>query len=450
MTNNLPALTALQRSNFRHIYGDVIWYGVLHGTAIAFLNVYAARLGATTFQIAFITSAPAAVNLLLSLPIARWLEQRQLHGPVSRSALYHRLPYFLMATLPLWLANSSQPLALAVITLVMAMPGTAFVIGFNAQYAQVVPPQWRLIISGRRVALVAASITVSALLAGQLLDHIPFPLNYQIVFLLGGLGSLVTTYHVASLRVPQPDELQPAPNAGGGLLEGGTAVGMLRALNPMRSSTGLRFLLRGNGRPLLRWDLLRSSYGHLMFAYLIFYIAQLMPVALFPILFVNDLRFTDGTISIATTLFHGAMVLSSLQIGRLASRFGFRAIMLAAALIYGAHPLLGALAIGAKTIWLGALIGGIGWGLGGSALHTHLMDRAAEADRPAYMALHNLVLNLGILVGVLLGPLLAQVASVRMGLAASGLLMFAAGALLWQFSTTTQSNDTAHQIALVE
>lgn len=450
MTNNLPALTALQRSNFRHIYGDVIWYGVLHGTAIAFLNVYAARLGATTFQIAFITSAPAAVNLLLSLPIARWLEQRPLHGPVSRSALYHRLPYFLMATLPLWLANSSQPLTLAVITLVMAIPGTAFVIGFNAQYAQVVPPQWRLIISGRRVALVAASITVSALLAGQLLDHIPFPLNYQIVFLLGGLGSLVTTYHVASLRVPQPDELQPAPSAGGGLLEGGTAVGMLRALNPMRSSTGLRFLLRGNGRPLLRWDLLRSSYGRLMFAYLIFYIAQLMPVALFPILFVNDLRFTDGTISIATTLFHGAMVLSSLQIGRLASRFGFRAIMLAAALIYGAHPLLGALAIGAKTIWLGALIGGIGWGLGGSALHTHLMDRAVEADRPAYMALHNLVLNLGILVGVLLGPLLAQVASVRMGLAASGLLMFAAGALLWQFSTTTQSNDAAHQTALVE
>lgn len=450
MTNNLPVLTALQRSNFRHIYGDVIWYGVLHGTAIAFLNVYAARLGATTFQIAFITSAPAAVNLLLSLPIARWLEQRPLHGPVSRSALYHRLPYFLMATLPLWLANSLQPLALAVITLVMAIPGTAFVIGFNAQYAQVVPPQWRLIISGRRVALVAASITVSALLAGQLLDHIPFPFNYQIVFLLGGLGSLVTTYHVASLRVPLPDELQPAPNAGGGLLEGGTAVGMLRALSPMRSSTGLRFLLRGNGRPLLRWDLLRSSYGRLMFAYLIFYIAQLMPVALFPILFVNDLRFTDGTISIATTLFHGAMVLSSLQIGRLASRFGFRAIMLAAALIYGAHPLLGALAIGAKTIWLGALIGGIGWGLGGSALHTHLMDRAAEADRPAYMALHNLVLNLGILVGVLLGPLLAQVASVRMGLAASGLLMFAAGALLWQFSTTTQSNDTAHQTALVE
>ena len=94
-------MTALQRSNFNHIYGDVIWYGVLHGTAIAFLNVYAARLGATPFQIAFITSAPAVVNLLLSLPMARWLEQRPLHGPVYRSGLYHRLPYFLMATLPL-------------------------------------------------------------------------------------------------------------------------------------------------------------------------------------------------------------------------------------------------------------------------------------------------------------------------------------------------------------
>ena len=450
MTIKLPAMTALQRSNFNHIYGDVIWYGVLHGTAIAFLNVYAARLGATPFQIAFITSAPAVVNLLLSLPIARWLDQRPLHGPVYRSALYHRLPYFLMATLPLWLAASSQPLALAVITLIMAVPGTAFVIGFNAQYAQIVPPEWRLLISGRRVALVAASITISALLAGQLLDHISFPLNYQIVFVLGGIGGLVTTYHVASLRVAQPDAAPPGPNADRALLEGGSAVGLLRALNPMRSSTGLRFLMRGNGRPLLRWDLLRSSYGRLMFAYLIFYIAQLMPVALFPILFVNDLLFTDGTISIATTIFHGAMVFSSLQIGRLTSRFGFRAIILAAALIYGAHPLLGALAIGAKTIWLGALIGGIGWGLGGSALHTHLMDRAEEADRPAYMALHNLVLNLGILVGVLLGPLLAQVASVRVGLAASGLLMLASGALLWQFSTTAQSDAAVPQAAGAE
>ena len=300
------------------------------------------------------------------------------------------------------------------------------------------------------MALVAASITISALLAGQLLDHISFPLNYQIVFVLGGIGGLITTYHVASLRVAQTDAVPPGPNADRGLLEGGTAVGLLRALNPMRSSTGLRFLMRGNGRPLLRWDLLRSSYGRLMFAYLIFYTAQLMPVALFPILFVNDLLFTDGTISIATTIFHGAMVISSLQIGRLTSRFGFRAIILAAALIYGAHPLLGSLAIGAKTIWLGALIGGIGWGLGGSALHTHLMDRAEEADRPAYMALHNLVFNLGILVGVLLGPLLAQVASVRVDLAASGLLMFASGALLWQFSTTAQSGTAAQQTAVAE
>ena len=450
MTIKLPAMTALQRSNFNHLYGAVIWYGVLTGTAIAFLNVYAARLGATAFQIAFIASAPAVVNLLLSLPIARWLDQRPLHGPVYRSALYHRLPYFLIATLPFWLAASSQPLALAVITLIMAVPGTAFAIGFNAQYAQIVPPEWRLLISGRRMALVAASITISALLAGQVLDHIPFPLNYQVMFVLGAIGGLVTTYHVASLRVAQPDAAPPARNADRGLLEGGSAVGLLRALSPMRSSSGLRFLMRGNGRPLLRWDLLRSSYARLMFAYLIFYTAQFMPVALFPILFVNDLLFTDGTISIASTIFHGAMVVSSLQIGRLTSRFGFRTVILAAALIYGAHPLLSALAIGAKTIWLGALIGGSGCGLCLSALNTHLMDRAEEADRPAYMALHNLVLNLGILMGVLLGPLLAQVASVRVGLAASGLLMFASGALLWQFSITAQSGPAAQQIAGAE
>jgi predicted MFS family arabinose efflux permease len=36
------------------------------------------------------------------------------------------------------------------------------------------------------------------------------------------------------------------------------------------------------------------------------------------------------------------------------------------------------------------------------------MDKVPEADRPAYMAIHNLVLNLGILVGSLSGPLIAE------------------------------------------
>jgi hypothetical protein len=39
------------RSNFLHFYLDIGWFGVLSGSAVNFINVYATRLGATGFQI---------------------------------------------------------------------------------------------------------------------------------------------------------------------------------------------------------------------------------------------------------------------------------------------------------------------------------------------------------------------------------------------------------------
>jgi len=55
------------------------------------------------------------------------------------------------------------------------------------------------------------------------------------------------------------------------------------------------------------------------------------------------------------------------------------------------------------------------------------MERVPEDDRPAHMALHNLVMNLGILSGSLLGPLLAQGLGLRHSLFLAGGLRLAAG-----------------------
>ena len=64
------------RSNFFHLYADVVWYGVLAGSAIAFIAIYITRLGANAFQVSLLTAGPAVVNLLFSLPAGRWLENR--------------------------------------------------------------------------------------------------------------------------------------------------------------------------------------------------------------------------------------------------------------------------------------------------------------------------------------------------------------------------------------
>ena len=40
--------SGLDRKNAYHLYLDVFWYGVLHGSILTYIGVYAARLGATS------------------------------------------------------------------------------------------------------------------------------------------------------------------------------------------------------------------------------------------------------------------------------------------------------------------------------------------------------------------------------------------------------------------
>jgi len=64
------------KSNIFHLYMDVFWYGIFVGSTFTFIGVYLTRLGANSFQIGLLTAAPGIVNLIISLPIARWLEGR--------------------------------------------------------------------------------------------------------------------------------------------------------------------------------------------------------------------------------------------------------------------------------------------------------------------------------------------------------------------------------------
>jgi hypothetical protein len=85
------------RSNFTHLYAD---FGVLAGSTLSFLAVYAARLGANGFQVGLLSAGPAVVNMLFSLPSGRWLENRPLIRVSFLAALWSRLGWALLLLLP--------------------------------------------------------------------------------------------------------------------------------------------------------------------------------------------------------------------------------------------------------------------------------------------------------------------------------------------------------------
>lgn len=401
MTLPQPVSAAsIHRSNFRNLYADVFWFGVLAGSVIAFLSVYAARIQATSFQISLLTGGPAVVNLLVSLPAAHWLENRSLIRTTFNTAIWNRIGYWLLIPLPWLLPAAGQVWAMALIILLTAVPGTLLAIAFNSMFAEVTPARWRAEVVGRRNALMSVSLTATTLLCGFLLDRVAFPLNYQLVFGIGAIGGLMTTYHLGLIRpiAPSPDSA-PRPTT----------------LNSKR---------------LIRLDLLRTAFGPMLFAYFAFYAAQHVPVPITPLFWVNDLDFTDGVIGLGNSMFYAMMTLGSMMLSRLTARYGHRRVLVISALLYGSYPLLTSLAQDTTLFWAASVTGGAIWGLANGGLLNRLMERVPADDRPAHMAWHNVAFNLGILGGSLLGAGLGDWVGLRNGLMIAAALRFLAGVAL--------------------
>jgi hypothetical protein len=145
-------------SNIHHLYADVFWFGVLSGSAMTFMAIYASRLGATGFQVGLLTAGPAIANLIFSLPSGQWLQGKELIRISLLSSIIHRLGYALLIPLPFLFNESDQVSAMILITLMMSIPGTVLAIGFNALFADIVPTDMRGEVVGRRNALVVELI----------------------------------------------------------------------------------------------------------------------------------------------------------------------------------------------------------------------------------------------------------------------------------------------------
>jgi MFS family permease len=421
---------SLHAGNFRNLYADIAWYGLLAGSAMAFLTIFAARQGASSLQIGLLTAGPAVVNLFLSLPSGRWLEHRPVIQATFYTSILHRLGYLVLVPLPFFFSEQAQVWAMVLLTLVMSIPGTLLAIAFNSMFADVTPPSQRAQVVGRRNVLLAVSVTLTTLVCGQILDRIIFPLNYQLVFFIGVVGGLMSSYHLGLLRKVDQDaplrQWMPIGDFG--------RPGTFRFPDAVRLSAGLRFLTRGSGKPLLRLDLLRGPFGPFMAAYFLFYTFQTLPQPLFPLFYVNVLNLSDGAISLGTALFHFLVVMGSLRLGHLSARFGHRWLAVSGALLFGVYPLLLALSRDATLFWVASAAGGVIWAVLNGGLVNRLMERVPEDDRPAHMALHNLALNLGILLGSLLGPVLGEWLGLRDALWAATALRIIGGLLLLRWA----------------
>jgi Na+/melibiose symporter-like transporter len=295
-------------------------------------------------------------------------------------------------------------------------------------FAGVVPAEWRAVVIGRRNALVSVSGMLTMLACGLILDRLPWPLNYQVVFGIGWVGGMLSVYHLTRIRLAGQEgsrRLFPGESLKRWLERTRRAVRL-----PARA---LRWPALPWGSTILRLDVLRGPFGRFMGAYLLFYTFQYVPIPLFPLYNVNVLGLTDGEISLGNAAFQFMVMAGSLYLGRLSRRFSQRRLLIASTLAFGQYPLLLFLAQDARLFYLASVIGGGIYAIIGVGLLNRLMERVPDDDRPAHMALHNLAFNMGILVGSLIGPGLSSLVGLHEALLVSAGLRLLAGVamMIW-------------------
>lgn len=422
------ALPAEHRRNFIHLYLDIAWFGVLNGSSIAFAAIYATRLGANSLQIGLLSAVPAIISLIFTLPAGQWLQRRSINKGVFWTSFVFRLFYLPWVFLAWFLDEPGQIWGLILITLVMSIPGTALAVGFNALFAGAVPPEWRGHVVGVRNALLALTFILATMLCGWVLEVLPFPVGYQVVFGVGFVGAMMSSVHLWFVR-PHGDGDGSRPRTGRGLGDLAKPGAAMTWVQNMRTTVGLRYLTQ-KVRPLLNLRVLRQPFGKIVILLFFFHLGQYLAIPLFPLFWVNDLNLTDPQISLGNSVFYLVVMLGSTRLGWLTERFGNKRLVVSGIIAMSAYPVLTALTTNLGLFLFTAAVGGVAWSVVGGAISNYILERIPEDDRPANLAWYNLALNAAILGGSLLGPVLADSVGVIPALLVAAVGRFAAAAAL--------------------
>jgi MFS family permease len=396
------------RSNFFHLVADIFWFGILNGTSLSFTTVYLTRIGGNAHHLGWLAAAPAIINMIFAIPFGSWLTRRNTAREVVISSIIHRAFYLLWVPVPILFAEHIQIWVLIGLTFVMFIPGTILQVGFNDMFAESVPMEWRALVAGMRNAALAFTTVVISLIGGQLLVRVAFPLNYQILFMLGFLGSAVSSYHL--WRIWKNLDANP--------------VIVKPVLKAPRMTLGqiLHSLIPD-------FKLIYETGGKHFFVVILclfgFHFTQYLVIPLLPVYMVNNLKLDDNWISIGNGIFYVLVFIVSTQLGSLARRVSNKKVVGIGLILMGLYPGIMALAESLVLYIIASIIGGIAWGLAGGVIYNYLLENMPESNRPPFLALYNFVLYAAILIGSLSGPVISGWIGV-----ATAMLVFGVGRIL--------------------
>ena len=393
-----PGTTPKQRRNFINVQIDGIGIGLASASA-PFLPVFLARLGASNFQVGLLTAMPAITGLLLAVIVGRFLQrQRQIVPWFSRARFMSVMAYALTGLVTLVLPDQYAVPAVLIIWALATLPQIIVNVAFSVVMNAVAGPKLRYELMSRRWSVLGLTSAITVAGAGQVLERIGFPLNYQVVFLALSLGGLISLYFSSHLDLP--DTVVPPPDEGHG------------AVSQMRE---LARLIRGE-----------SEFTGFVARRFIYLSGMALSAPIFPLYYVHVAQASDASIGLISTAMTVTMLVGYRLWTRVSLSRGARMVLLSTTFAMSFYPALTSATTRIELILLLAAVAGIFQAGLDLVFFDELMKTVPPAHTALFVSVAQSMQHMAAIGAPLLGTLLAD--QIGLGgalLASSGLRLLA-------------------------
>jgi MFS family permease len=392
-------LIDIQEHNKRYVQIDAIGVGTA-GAAAPFLPVFLTRLGATPVQVGLLTSMPGITGLILALWVGHFLQrQRNVVPWYSISRLMVISAYALTGLAPFFVPDNILILVVLIIWAAATLPQTMVSVGFSVVMNAVSGPEGRYELMSRRWSILGITTAIAVAIAGQVLDHIGFHLNYQLVFVGLSMGGLISYYFSSRIQIA---DAEPVENISTGSI---------------KSSLHEYSQLIKSSPDFVSFTLKRFVY--------LFGITLGTP--LFPLYFVRQLNASDAWIGLLYTAQTAVLVVGYYFWSRQSRRKGSRFVLLITTLSVSLYPGLVALTHNQTMIFIYSTVAGIFQAGIDLVFFDELMRTIPPRYSPTFVSLAQSIQYLSSILAPLVGTYLSE----HIGL--SNALLFSAGIRLVGF-----------------
>ncbi len=388
----------------RNLYLEFAWVGVLNAVIGTFAPVFTIRLGGTPLLVAALGSGPALAAILVSLP-ATWLFRARPMHRIFWARFASRLPYLAIAALP-WLASEPRPEIVAALVVLSYLPGHIAYVGFTSIFPELVPASRRADVMSTRLLLLGLVGSLTVLLGGWVLETLPFPLGYQVLFLAGFASAVFALRYFRRLpSSPPPPEASPVTT---GALGPAAATGAARAAR---------------------------SFAGFSVSTFIFQLGIGMAVPLLPLYWVSELGLSDGRVGLLATAAGLASVVAYPAWGRLAKQRGEVAMLGVALLVHSFYPILTAATRDPNALLFVGVLGGLASAGTTLGLVTGLLVAAPAEQRLRFVGAYNTVTYAALLIGPIAGSLASEAFGIAGALLIAGAVRLTGVAVYARWAT---------------